>query len=121
MAIHPTGEAPQSTHNASTTQPINIEDWTEAATVALSSVNISTPGELSGPTVALEIPLDDKPVAPATSAAKEGAKASYARKELLRRDSMKSRERLLKGNEGSRRRQRWENGMCHPHPSCLQL
>lgn len=36
--------------------------------------------------------------------------------EPRRRDSMKRREALLKGKEGSRRRQKWENGMiitCH--------
>ncbi|KAL9104786.1 MAG: hypothetical protein Q9187_008861, partial [Circinaria calcarea] len=32
------------------------------------------------------------------------------RQEPLRRDSLKRREALLKGKEGSRRRQRWENG-----------
>ena len=30
--------------------------------------------------------------------------------ELRRRDSMKRRDAVLKGREGSRRRQRWENG-----------
>jgi hypothetical protein len=40
-------------------------------------------------------------------------KAAYkARvKEPGRRDSQKRREALLKGKEGSRRRQRWENGI----------
>jgi hypothetical protein len=52
--------------------------------------------------VSLTIPLD---------AEVEALKAVKARKEPLRRDSMKRREALLKGKEGSRRRQRWENGM----------
>ncbi|TKA50820.1 hypothetical protein B0A49_12736, partial [Cryomyces minteri] len=33
----------------------------------------------------------------------------YKRREPIRRDSLKRREALLKGKEGSRRRQRWEN------------
>jgi hypothetical protein len=40
----------------------------------------------------------------------EALKAVKARKEPLKRDSMKRREALAKGREGSRRRQRWENG-----------
>lgn len=31
-------------------------------------------------------------------------------RQILRRDSLKRREALLKGKEGSRRRQKWENG-----------
>lgn len=44
-------------------------------------------------------------------------RASAAREALKRRDSMKRREALLKGKEGSRRRQRWENDhlLSNPH------
>ena len=38
----------------------------------------------------------------------------YKRREPIRRDSLKRREALLKGKEGSRRRQRWENGSVYP-------
>jgi hypothetical protein len=112
MAIYPTDEAP---HNAAPTQPINIEAWTEQATASLSELVISAPGELPGATVQLEIPLDEHPVVPAATAAKGAGANYYVRKEPLRRDSMKGRERMIKGNEGSRRRQRWENGMRHHH------
>jgi hypothetical protein len=112
MAIHPTDETP---HNASVPQPINIEAWTEQATASLGELIISAPGELLGATVQLEIPLDVHPVVPAATAAKGAGANYYARKEPLRRDSMKGRERMIKGNEGSRRRQRWENGMRHHH------
>lgn len=44
------------------------------------------------------------------SAEGEALKAVRARKEPMKRDSMKRREALLRGTEGSRRRQRWENG-----------
>lgn len=115
MAI---GDIPSSPQQAAAPpQPIDIEAWTEQATVALGSVAISTPGDaVPGTSVTLAIPLDehDAPSAAvhpvgASAAAKEGG--YYRRKEPLRRDSMKRREALLKGKEGSRRRQRWENGM----------
>ena len=112
MAIHPTEEAPQ---QPATAQAIDIEAWTEQATAAINTLTVSTPGDVHGATVSLQIPLDDRPEprpTPAATAAKEGGSAGYyTRKEPLRRDSMKRREALLKGKEGSRRRQRWENGM----------
>jgi len=109
------GDIPSSPQQAAAPpQPIDIEAWTEQATVALSSVAISAPGDaLQGTSVTLAIPLDhDAPAAAAhpvgaSAAAKEGG--YYHRKEPLRRDSLKRREALLRGKEGSRRRQRWEN------------
>jgi hypothetical protein len=62
--------------------------------------------------VTLSIPLD-KHVEDGDSRA-----AHKAHKEPMRRDSMKRREALLKGKEGSRRRQRWENGEYIIHHSC---
>ena len=63
--------------------------------VALHSLSIAD----SPARVTLSIPLH------------EATKSSSRKvKEPLRRDSMKRREALLKGKEGSRRRQRWENG-----------
>jgi hypothetical protein len=109
MAIHPTERPPQPA------QPIDIQAWTEQATVALSSMVISSPGNLPGSTVSLHIPLDEHPAtAPrpaAVATATMGSNAThYKRKEPLRKDSMKRREAILRGKEGSRRRQRWENG-----------
>ncbi|KAH7549189.1 hypothetical protein BM1_10574 [Bipolaris maydis] len=121
MAI---GDIPSSPQQATAPpQPIDIDAWTEQATVALGSVTISVPGDApqTAP-VTLAIPLDehDAPTAAAhpvgaSAAAKEGG--YYRRKEPLRRDSMKRREALLKGKEGSRRRQRWENDrlLNNPH------
>ncbi|KAF2877432.1 R3H-associated N-terminal domain-containing protein, partial [Massariosphaeria phaeospora] len=101
-------------------QPIDIEAWTEQATVALSSVTISAPGAVAGATVSLEIPLDELPTAhptPAATAANEGGSASYyRRKEPQRRDSLNRRDAMLKGKEGSRRRQRWENDRLLSNP-----
>jgi CHASE1-domain containing sensor protein len=38
------------------------------------------------------------------------ARTNYPRNEPMRPDSLKRREALLKGKEGSRQRRRWENG-----------
>lgn len=114
MAIHRAEEAPQ---QATVAHPIDIEAWTEQATASISALTISASGGVQGATVSLQIPLDDHPEprpTPAATAAKEGGSAGYYKhKEPLRRDSLKRREALLKGKEGSRRRQRWENGMRH--------
>jgi hypothetical protein len=74
---------------------------------ALESLSISPTARGTG--VSLSIPLDSaRPDADTTP-----SKPAYKpRKEPLRRDSLKRREALLKGKEGSRRRQRWENGKC---------
>jgi hypothetical protein len=70
----------------------------------LQSLKISP--TIRGTGVPLSIPLDRD-----DGAGKETSKFAYKqRKDPLRRDSMKRREAFLKGNEGSRRRQRWENG-----------
>lgn len=80
-------------------QPINIESWTVSA---LESLSVSPSARGTG--VTLSIPLDSRENAAAKAAAPK------ARKEPMRRDSLKRRDALLRGKEGSRRRQRWENG-----------
>ncbi|RDL39889.1 Uncharacterized protein BP5553_04229 [Venustampulla echinocandica] len=65
---------------------------------ALSSLSISPSARSTG--VTLSIPLDGAEVK------KRNVKPA---KEPLRRDSLKRRDALLKGKEGTRRRQRWEN------------
>lgn len=114
------GDIPSSPQQATAPpQPIDIEAWTEQATVALSSVAISAPGDaLQGTSVTLAIPLDEHD-APAAAEAPTGG--YYRRKEPLRRDSLKRREALLKGKEGSRRRQRWENGTLRVSPPPLSM
>jgi hypothetical protein len=80
------------------TAGVDIEAWTVSA---LQAIAISAP--VRGTNSNLSIPLDGRD--------DDTSKAAYkARKEPLQRDSMKRREALLKGKEGSRRRQRWENG-----------
>lgn len=106
-------------------QPLDIQAWTEQATVALGSMAIAAPGDgVRGTSITLAIPLDEHD-APRPSARPLGAAAAvaatdggyYRRKEPIRRDSMRNREALLKGKEGSRRRQRWENDrlLNNPH------
>ncbi|KAF2260717.1 hypothetical protein CC78DRAFT_536201 [Lojkania enalia] len=122
MAIHPLNEAPQSPESTPASQPIDIQAWTEEATAAMGAVTINTAGGVQETCVSLAIPLDD--VAPA-AAVRPMATANttkedtsyYKRKQPLRRDSLKRREALLKGKEGSRRRQRWENDrlLSNPH------
>ncbi|KAK6512806.1 hypothetical protein TWF506_008972 [Arthrobotrys conoides] len=67
------------------------------------------------------IPLDQpEPVVKAVNiedGAEAGADSPTPRRIPLRRDSMKRREALLKGKEGSRRRQRWENDNFLNNPS----
>ncbi|KAK6579724.1 hypothetical protein PZA11_007960 [Diplocarpon coronariae] len=83
---------------AEAVQPVDIPTW--AATSSLAALSISPPAGGTG--VTLNIPLEDEvDMRPRMVGAEK--------KKKERRDSMKRREALLKGKEGSRRRQRWEN------------
>ncbi|KAI4133223.1 MAG: hypothetical protein LQ338_000281 [Usnochroma carphineum] len=99
----------------STPQPINVEAWTEQAAESLNSISLSSPGGVRGTSVSLAIPLDEQAAARRTHTKEEerpvpdASTAHPPRREPVRRDSLKRREALLKGKEGSRRRQRWEN------------
>jgi hypothetical protein len=99
MAIYSAVPPPsqQSGIAAGTASGVDIETWT---VTALQSLSVSTSAVGAG--VTLSIPLD---------ASCEGLPKPALRHKLLHRDSQKRREALLKGKEGSRRRQRWENGM----------
>lgn len=129
MAIHPIvrNERPA----ASNLTQQDISAWTEQAAASLQILDISetvaqvevTDG-IRGTSTALSIPLDGpipasvKPVSHVKIVSKSTdettaavSSSTYRRREPLRRDSLKRREALLKGKEGSRRRQRWENGI----------
>lgn len=114
----PTPAAPQPvpghTHSASGT--LDIEAWTIQALQSLSVGPNSSGAPASTP---LAIPLDD--AAPSSNrtrgvtialseaqAAGAGITPLPARRPAPRRDSMKRREALLKGKEGSRQRRRWD-------------
>ncbi|RAL13656.1 uncharacterized protein BO97DRAFT_404787 [Aspergillus homomorphus CBS 101889] len=125
--------------NLSPQQARAISAWTEQAAASLENLTISEPvsssnrivslsqstptrTSLRGATVSLSIPLDDPvPTTESASAARvklwgqpakevqQVTSVSFRRREPVRRDSLKRREALLKGKDGSRRRQRWEN------------
>ena len=91
--------------------------WTEQATEALRLVHLSagaTQGLPGGLSVPLGAPLDER----YESGTHEAVGLNGSRQvhttcrpsEPIRRDSLKRREALLKGKEGSRQRRRWENG-----------
>ncbi|BCS30384.1 uncharacterized protein APUU_80687S [Aspergillus puulaauensis] len=130
MAIHPSFPSQADVGGPLSSQQAQaISAWTEQAAASLGDLRItdSTPrsegtAALRGTSVSLSIPLDDH--FPATDASpnprvrivdqnpEESRKVpaiTFRRREPLRRDSLKRREALLKGKDGSRRRQRWEN------------
>lgn len=105
---------------------IDIEAWTvEQAAEALQATSITSPSPpraRPAAAVTIEIPLDDDAIAAANAMAtaqprtREAVHTVYKRREPIRRDSLKRREALLKGKEGSRRRQRWENDRLLSNP-----
>jgi R3H-associated N-terminal domain len=136
MAIHPSLQ-PHIANQSSLTpqQALTISTWTEQATTALQNLDISALASkptvsasdptVQGASVPLTIPLDEPPQKRDTVTAsrarvmgnglgvrvQSNLPSDATRREISRRDSLKRREALLKGKEGSRRRQRWENGM----------
>ena len=97
-----------------------IEAWTvqQAADVlTATSISGSTPLPIRGRhrSVTLDIPLDDEtpttdsPPQRTTTTTASQSHTVYKRREPVRRDSLNRRQALLKGKEGTRRRQRWEN------------
>ncbi|KAK0622105.1 hypothetical protein DIS24_g11398 [Lasiodiplodia hormozganensis] len=131
MAIPTTPAAPRVSQPPVPEAPIDIEAWTEEASEALGAIHITPPAAriappaaIRGTTVTLDIPLDDHVQPHAQSGENGQATAAQAvrtgytrRQEPLRRDSLKRREALLKGKEGSRQRRRWENDrlLNNPH------
>lgn len=118
------------------TQAQEIAVWTENAADALELLSLS-PGatqrlsSVRASSDPLSIPLDGNPTpSPSRRHNRVDIKSSpnpsryaivddkddeevaprLAKRQPLRRDSLNRREALLKGKEGSRRRQKWENG-----------
>ncbi len=111
------------------TVTVDIEAWTVAALESLSIAPVAR-----GTGAALSIPLDggDHAASPANGNGNDnanapaemklrgavafgdddafGASITPPRRPPSRRDSMRKRDMLLKGKEGSRQRRRWENG-----------
>ncbi|GAB1319559.1 R3H-associated N-terminal domain-containing protein [Madurella fahalii] len=128
---HPPHALHQHSLSNASTATVDIEAWTVAALESLSIAPIAR-----GTGNALSIPLDgnqanardkmadgnDEAAAAAAAAAQMklrgvafadeaayGASITPPRRPPSRRDSMRKREALLKGKEGSRQRRRWEN------------
>ncbi|MCJ1284489.1 hypothetical protein MMC26_003821 [Xylographa opegraphella] len=129
MAIYPsrsTGPRGPSAPSQET-QPINIETWTAEAAPSLRVVSLVDPASVLGASAPLAIPLDEHAKASHRSSAVAGVDKNSnedadglpttPHRKLLRRDSLDRRNALLKGKEGSRRRQRWENDhlLSNPH------
>ncbi|KZF25494.1 hypothetical protein L228DRAFT_265963 [Xylona heveae TC161] len=126
MAILPNPETHEDGNATATPSPgpsrLEIETWTEQATEALQNVILSSPAPaFHGSSVALTIPLDE-PTSNRVRLEAPPRPQAYPdtplrRHSHIRRDSLKRREALLKGKEGSRRRQRWENDrlLNNPH------
>lgn len=131
---HPPHALHQHSLSNASTVTVDIEAWTVAALESLSIAPIAR-----GTGNALSIPLDgdhkahesrDDAAAAAAAAAAEmklrgvafhdtagdafGAAITPPRRPPSRRDSMRKRDMLLKGKEGSRQRRRWENGRVPP-------
>ncbi|KAF9872423.1 uv-damaged dna-binding protein [Colletotrichum karsti] len=102
----PQSQTPLASLNAS--QPegsaIDIEAWTISA---LESLSVSPVARGTGTPLAINI---DEQLKKATVTIDAPAvQQPPIRRPLSRRDSQKTREALLKGNEGTRQRRRWEN------------
>ena len=99
-----------------------VEAW-QVSQIAdvLSATSISSPPParpVRGASVKLDIPLDESAIHEdeVTRPRAEAVHTVYKRREPIRRDSMKRREALLKGKEGSRQRRRWENSRLLDNP-----
>ena len=100
---------------------VHIEAWADEAVQAVTTLRLCTPTPdatppIRGTTMELEIPLD---TCVSDGQAGDTRRGTYVpRRPLSRRDSMKRRDALLMGKEGSRRRQRWENSQFMGNPRC---
>lgn len=99
-----------------------VEAWAVSQTAdILSATSISSvepPRLVRGTSVKIDIPLDDSITqnGDAPRPKVEPVHTVYKRREPIRRDSLKRREALLKGKEGSRQRRRWENDRLLSNP-----
>jgi hypothetical protein len=98
---------------------VDIKAWTEETLESIRKLRLTSSPEAVCRGVSLSIPLDPAIPTSATTGQNNGREKGSLRREAdgevqlrepKRRDSLKRREALLKGKEGSRRRQKWENG-----------
>ncbi|GJD00592.1 Uv-damaged dna-binding protein [Colletotrichum higginsianum IMI 349063] len=99
---------------SATAGSVDIEAWTISA---LESLSVSPVARGTGAPLAINLDEQARAKAAVTIAAAATdaddalppAQQTPIRRPLSRRDSQKKRDALLKGNEGSRQRRRWEN------------
>lgn len=91
---------------------VDVEAWTISA---LESLSVAPDARGTG--VFLSIPLDESHGREATAKPKSADTRRVLEGTKFVRESQKNREAFLKGKEGSRRRQRWENGETSGHAS----
>lgn len=89
-----------------------VEAWTEQVTQSLGVNSLSPPGNAGARSAPLAIPIEEEHGSKQRDETATHGDSPSSPYRPLRRDSLKRREALLKGKEGSRRRQRWENGSC---------
>jgi hypothetical protein len=97
---------------------IDVQAWTEETIESIRKLRVTSSPEVVRRRVSLSIPHG--PVSPTLIATRrdKGLENVSLRREAdadlqlrkPKRDGMKTREALLRGKEGSRRRQKWENG-----------
>jgi hypothetical protein len=112
-------EPSPSSHDFAESSFVNIEAWTEETLQSIRKLRVTSSPEAVRQAVSLSIPLDS-PDTPLSADKLDGGRVDRPSRhdtevdahpsEPRRRDSLKRREALLKGKEGSRRRQKWENG-----------
>lgn len=113
--------APKTTKVSTDSSFAVVEAWVDDAAITLSGMKLRAPTPeplptaIRGTTMKLEIPLDGRPSDVREGDGNEERQVLVPRRSLSRRDSMKRREALLVGKEGSRRRQRWENSAFASH------
>ena len=94
----------------------SIEAWTEQVTQSFTPIQLALPGTLQDTTASPRISIDEyyghKNAGKTETATycDNSSTQHQTHREPLQRDSLNRREALLRGKEGSRRRQRWENG-----------
>ncbi|KAK4448473.1 R3H-associated N-terminal domain-containing protein [Podospora aff. communis PSN243] len=111
-AAHPHGHGHAHSLSNASTATVDVEAWTAEA---LASLSISPAARGTGTALAIALDTEHAPSAPRMKLRNiafdgpGGAGITPARRAPMRRDSMKKRDELLRGKEGSRQRRRWEN------------
>jgi len=125
MAIYPTQHSARPSIDAANTTLVDVAAWTQDAIQAMGnmSLNSSPTPLIRGTSIGLHIPLDGDHNGLAKGGDGQGVTAGEAvrggyvlRRKSSNRDSLRRREELLKGKEGSRQRRRWENDRLMGNP-----